>query len=251
MSVASVPPGGARALPPSRPAPVQTKPAQSFAELLGQLERPMTAEDDTLSTGLVEALATKNVYFNLAASIAQGAVRFDARPVVGSTSAGLGDPAQEKAKTSAQAADLAPASVGQVMPEIGIETARALIQDLAVHLSAQSRGIATTAQRSVTHVPVGSGSAMTVPSAAVRTVTTRAAAAVAAAPPAARPAPAQQSTGLFARMAMGAQEIQLVIHGAQLSAADLAALTEELRGLLAGTRFADRPVRIITSGRRV
>lgn len=252
MTVGSIPPGGTRPPQPAKPGPAVAKPAQSFAEIIGRFDRPVAVGDEALMSALVEQILAGELQFNLPASIAADAIRFDARPMVGATSISF-------AATRTQA-DARPGitAAEQTQPDllpvaaVGLEQTRTLIVGLADQLAGQRVGPsaarvlpnrAASAARTVS--PSGPvialGSSLPAASTAGRS----------GAAARAQPPPPTSTTELVAKLAMHPQEILLVIHGANLDGADLAALADELSGLLAGTRFADRPVRIVASGRRV
>jgi hypothetical protein len=251
VTVAHVSSGGPRSTPPAKTAPAAPKPAKSFADLLGQLGQPETPGDDmTLSVPLPEPKVDL-LQFNVAASVSANAIRFDARPILGETNLTFSEaevPASEVSGAMSNGPEPAAA-----LPDnpIGIESVRWMLSSLAQQLVSQAVQSAVQPAQPGPPLTAASPSHSAAPTVASQR---RAAGVVAsertAAPPSPQLAQAAQSKALFAKLAMHPLEIRLVIHGAQLSAADLAALTDELTGLLAGTRFADRPIRVLAATRR-
>lgn len=252
MTIASVSSGAPRPAQPAKATPAAAKPAKSFADLMGQLDQAEPAAD---GMGAFFPPPESNVdllQFNVAAQVSANAIRFDARPILGETNmAFAGDAVLAAVTTGTQPHEANPLAALQDRP-IGIEQVRWLLSALAEQLGdAVKQPGGQAGQLGTSATPASGNQVGATVAAAQRRLPAGVASARATSSPPPNTAQAAQNKALFAKLAMHPLEIRLVIHGAQLSASDLAALTDELTGLLAGTRFADRPVRVLAATRRI
>lgn len=251
MSVASVPAGGTRPAHAAKAAPVAQPTASSFAALLSQLTQSDTPGDGTTFAITMPAPLVDLMQFNVAASVSANAIRFDARPILGETSQDFSGHDIPLGESSSMALPEAGPSAALASKPDGIESLSWLLNGIAQQFQGLVMSLDIRAAQQIARSPAGQSAPGLAPSvAAHRRAAVAARGGAGASAPAQQPAPAAQTKALFAKLAMHPLEIRVVIHGAQLSSADLAALTAELTGLLAGTRFADRPIRILAAPRR-
>lgn len=251
MTIASISAGVPRADYLPSGASAQTFAGPLFADLLARLDQSAAAGNELKVSGPALDPPVDLLQFNVATNVSASAIRFDARPLLGEISLSLSEerhspPAPQAMTPQTDKLSLAPAAIGGSSEQV-----RCLLGGLTQQFGVEAASI------SIQPVQPDPGLTGTTGShAAAPTVVSlrRADGVVSASRVSPSPSPqlaqSTQNKVMYARLAMHPLELRLVIHGAQLSANELAVLAEELTGLLAGTCFADRPIKILAALRK-